>query len=214
MALENTSPEEQAVQQAEEVAGNKPEEEASQPEKESANSKKKIFSKGSKKEEELEKKIHELEEALSKQKDQFLRTAAEYDNYRKRSEREKAAVLEILPVEDNLERALAQKECSVEDLRKGVEMVQAQMKSCLEKLGVSEMGAEGESFDPAIHNAVMHIEDENLGENVIVQVLQKGYKIGEKVVRVDFLRMQAAEQIERNQMKTTTNIIRADSVWR
>ncbi|MFR8001812.1 MAG: nucleotide exchange factor GrpE [Hydrogeniiclostridium sp.] len=192
MAKENTSPEEQAVQQAEEVAGNKPEEEASQPEKESANSKKKIFSKGSKKEEELEKKIHELEEALSKQKDQFLRTAAEYDNYRKRSEREKAAVyadataaaiLEILPVEDNLERALAQKECSVEDLRKGVEMVQAQMKSCLEKLGVSEMGAEGESFDPAIHNAVMHIEDENLGENVIVQVLQKGYKIGEKVVR-------------------------------
>lgn len=190
--MENTSPEEQAVQQAEEVAGNKPEEEASQPEKESANSKKKIFSKGSKKEEELEKKIHELEEALSKQKDQFLRTAAEYDNYRKRSEREKAAVyadataaaiLEILPVEDNLERALAQKECSVEDLRKGVEMVQAQMKSCLEKLGVSEMGAEGESFDPAIHNAVMHIEDENLGENVIVQVLQKGYKIGEKVVR-------------------------------
>ena len=192
MAMENTSPEEQAVQQAEEVAGNKPEEEASQPEKESANSKKKIFSKGSKKEEELEKKIHKLEEALSKQKDQFLRTAAEYDNYRKRSEREKAAVyadataaaiLEILPVEDNLERALAQKECSVEDLRKGVEMVQAQMKSCLEKLGVSEMGAEGESFDPAIHNAVMHIEDENLGENVIVQVLQKGYKIGEKVVR-------------------------------
>lgn len=192
MAMENTSPEEQAVQQAEEVAGNKPEEEASQPEKESANSKKKIFSKGSKKEEELEKKIHELEEALSKQKDQFLRTAAEYDNYRKRSEREKAAVyadataaaiLEILPVEDNLERALAQKECSVEDLRKGVEMVQAQMKYCLEKLGVSEMGAEGESFDPAIHNAVMHIEDENLGENVIVQVLQKGYKIGEKVVR-------------------------------
>jgi molecular chaperone GrpE len=192
VAMENTSPEEQAVQQAEEVAGNKPEEEASQPEKESANSKKKIFSKGSKKEEELEKKIHELEEALSKQKDQFLRTAAEYDNYRKRSEREKAAVyadataaaiLEILPVEDNLERALAQKECSVEDLRKGVEMVQAQMKSCLEKLGVSEMGAEGESFDPAIHNAVMHIEDENLGENVIVQVLQKGYKIGEKVVR-------------------------------
>lgn len=192
MAMENTSPEEQAVQQAEEVAGNKPEEEASQPEKESANSKKKIFSKGSKKEEELEKKIHELEEALSKQKNQFLRTAAEYDNYRKRSEREKAAVyadataaaiLEILPVEDNLERALAQKECSVEDLRKGVEMVQAQMKSCLEKLGVSEMGAEGESFDPAIHNAVMHIEDENLGENVIVQVLQKGYKIGEKVVR-------------------------------
>lgn len=191
MAKENTAPEEQAVQQTEEAASQKAEK-AAQPEKENANPKKKIFSKGSKKEEELEKKLHELEDALSKQKDQFLRTAAEYDNYRKRSEREKAAlyadataaaVLEILPVEDNLERALAQKECTVEDLRKGVEMVQAQMKASLEKLGVSEMGAEGETFDPALHNAVMHIEDESLGENVIVQVFQKGYKIGDKVVR-------------------------------
>jgi molecular chaperone GrpE len=185
-------PENESVDQVNECPEKEAEAQDPAPEKETENTKKKGFSKASKKEQELEKKLHELEEALAKQKDQFLRTAAEYDNYRKRSEREKAAVyadataaaiLEILPVEDNLERALAQKECTVEDLRKGVEMVQAQMKACLEKLGVSEMGAEGETFDPAFHNAVMHLEDESLGENVIVQVFQKGYKLGDKVVR-------------------------------
>lgn len=140
----------------------------------------------------MQKKFEEAEEALKKQKDQFLRTAAEYDNYRKRTEREKAAiysdataaaVLEFLPVADNLERALEQQECSVEDLRKGVEMVQAQLKKALEKLGVSEMGAAGEAFNPELHNAVSHIDDENAAENVVAQVYQKGYKIGDKVVR-------------------------------
>lgn len=140
----------------------------------------------------MRKKLEEAEEALKKQKDQLLRTAAEYDNYRKRTEREKAAiysdataaaVLEFLPVADNLERALEQQECSVEDLRKGVEMVQAQLKKALEKLGVSEMGAAGEAFNPELHNAVSHIDDENAAENVVAQVYQKGYKIGDKVVR-------------------------------
>ena len=140
----------------------------------------------------MQKKLEEADEALKKQKDQFLRTAAEYDNYRKRTEREKAAiysdataaaVLEFLPVADNLERALEQQECSVEDLREGVEMVQAQLKKALEKLGVSEMGAAGEAFNPELHNAVSHIDDENAAENVVAQVYQKGYKIGDKVVR-------------------------------
>lgn len=142
--------------------------------------------------EEMQKKLDETEEALKKQKDQLLRTAAEYDNYRKRTEREKAAiysdataaaVLEFLPVADNLERALAQQECSVDDLRKGVEMVQTQLKKALEKLGVTEMGAEGEAFDPELHNAVSHIDDESAAENVVAQVYQKGYRIGDKVVR-------------------------------
>ena len=140
----------------------------------------------------MQKKLEEAEEALKKQKDQLLHTAAEYDNYRKRTEHEKAAiysdataaaVLEFLPVADNLERALEQQECSVEDLRKGVEMVQAQLKKALEKLGVSEMGAAGEAFNPELHNAVSHIDDENAAENVVAQVYQKGYKIGDKVVR-------------------------------
>ncbi len=90
---------------------------------------------------------------------------------------------EFLPVADNLERALEQQECSVEDLRKGVEMVQTQLKKALEKLGVSEMGAAGEAFNPELHNAVSHIDDENAAENVVAQVYQKGYKIGDKVVR-------------------------------
>ncbi|WP_050697031.1 nucleotide exchange factor GrpE [Anaeromassilibacillus senegalensis] len=142
--------------------------------------------------EEMQKKLDEAEAALKKQKDQLLRTAAEYDNFRKRTEREKAsiytdataaAVQEFLPVADNLERALAQQECSVEDLRKGVEMVQAQLMKALEKLGVAEMGAVGEAFNPDIHNAVSHIDDESADENVIAQVFQKGYKMGDKVVR-------------------------------
>lgn len=148
--------------------------------------------KKSKKEEELQKKLEETQAALEKQKDQFLRTAAEYDNYRKRSEREKtavyadataAAVKEILAVQDNLERALAQENASAADLHKGVEMVKNQMDAALSKLGVTAMGAAGEAFDPEMHNAVSHIEDEAQGENVISEVFQKGYKIGDKVIR-------------------------------
>lgn len=141
---------------------------------------------------ELEEKLKKAEEDLQAQKDRLLRTAAEYDNYRKRTEREKAAIyadatadtiLQILPVADNLERALAQEECSVEDLRKGVEMVNNQMLDALSKLGVAVIGMEGEPFNPDIHNAVSHIEDEKLGENVISSVFQKGYRLGEKIVR-------------------------------
>ncbi len=143
-------------------------------------------------EEEWQKKLDEAAAESAKLKDQLLRTAAEYDNFRKRSDREKKAiyadatadaVTELLGVADNLERALEQKECSTEDLRKGVEMVLNQMHAAFGKLNVTEMGAVGDAFDPAIHNAVSHIDDENLGENVISQVFQKGYRIGDKVVR-------------------------------
>jgi molecular chaperone GrpE len=136
--------------------------------------------------------LEKANEELNKQKDLLLRTAAEYDNYRKRTEREKAAiysdataaaVTEFLPVADNLARALEQKECSAEDLRKGVEMVMNQMDAALKKLGVTEMGQAGEAFNPDFHNAVSHIDDENAEENSIVQVFQKGYKINDKVVR-------------------------------
>ena len=84
---------------------------------------------------------------------------------------------------DNLERALAQQECSVEDLRKGVEMVNTQLLDALSKLGIAVVGMEGETFNPDFHNAVSHIEDEKLGENVISAVFQKGYRLGEKIVR-------------------------------
>lgn len=143
-------------------------------------------------EDSLEKKLQETEDRLAKQKDLMLRTAAEYDNYRKRTEREKAmvytdataaAVLEFLPVADNLARALEQQNCGSDDLRRGIEMVQKQMDDALAKLGVTEMGKEGDAFDPALHNAVSHVEDEKAGENTVVKVFQKGYRIGDRIVR-------------------------------
>lgn len=157
---------------------------SSKPDKEAEKSKKVA--------DELQKKVKQLTDDLETSKDRHLRTLAEYDNYRKRTEREKAAlygdataaaVNEILPVADNLERALAQEECSAEDLRKGVEMVNTQLQQALEKLGVKPMGEVGDEFNPDLHNAVSHIENEKLDENVISEVFQKGYIMGEKVVR-------------------------------
>lgn len=136
--------------------------------------------------------LEKAQAELKKQKDILLRTAAEYDNYRKRTEREKttayadataATVLEFLPVADNLARALSQKDCSIEDLRKGIEMVQKQMESALKKLGVEPMGKKGDPFDAEYHNAVSHIESDDLGENVIAEVFQPGYKLGDRIVR-------------------------------
>ncbi len=139
-----------------------------------------------------QKKLKATEEQLASQKNLLLRTAAEYDNYRKRTQREKEtvyadataeAVREFLSVQDNLERALKQKDCAADDLRKGIEMVCRQMGDALKKLGVTEMGSEGETFDPALHNAVSHVEDKDTGENTITKVFQKGYQIGGKVIR-------------------------------
>ncbi len=130
------------------------------------------------------------EEALIP-KEQFLRLAAEYDNYRKRTAREKEnlwteakadTVQAFLPVYDNLERALKQ-DTADEAYKKGVEMTMAQMKEVFAKLGVTEIEAQGQPFDPNLHNAVMHIEDENLGENTVAQVFQAGFMLGEKVIR-------------------------------
>ena len=131
------------------------------------------------------------QQALAQEHDSYLRLAAEYDNYRKRSQKEKESlytdirsetVEKFLPVYDNLERALAQ-ETQDAAFKKGVEMTMNQLVSVMEKLGVVSFGAAGEVFDPQLHNAVMHVEDETLGENVIAEVFQKGFKVGEKVVR-------------------------------
>ena len=134
-------------------------------------------------------------EALEKEKaalnDQYLRICAEYDNYRRRSQKEKdnlygeikaSTVLQFLPVYDNLERALKQ---GTEDeaYRKGVEMIMSQFNATLEKLGVKKIESLGQTFDPNKHNAVMHVDDESLGENVIVDVFQEGFTVGEKVIR-------------------------------
>ncbi len=134
--------------------------------------------------------IKELKEENDSLKDKLLRTIAEYDNFRKRTSKEKeniyteacADVLkEILPVLDNLERAISV-EGSAEDLKKGIELTINQFKSSFEKLGVEEIASDGE-FDPNFHNAVMHEEDENLGKNQVGEVFLKGYKKGNKVLR-------------------------------
>ncbi|MDD5952417.1 MAG: nucleotide exchange factor GrpE [Oscillospiraceae bacterium] len=142
------------------------------------------------------KKLQEELAAAQKQaadtKDQLLRVMAEYDNYRKRTDKEKAAiydhavkdaVAEILNVVDTMEMALAHKDCQEDDLRKGVELIDKNLKSALTKLKVEAIGAEGEPFDPELHQAVSHIENEELGENVIAQVYRKGYRIGDKIIR-------------------------------
>ena len=132
-----------------------------------------------------------LDEALKAQEDKFLRLAAEYDNYRKRTAKEKEALwtdikcdtaAAFLPVYDNLERAIKQ-ETADEAYKKGVEMTMNQLKEVFTKLGITEIPAQGETFDPKFHNAVMHIEDENLAENVVSQVFQAGFQCGEKVIR-------------------------------
>ena len=131
------------------------------------------------------------EKAIKAEQEKYMRLAAEYDNFRKRSQKEREALytdikadtlMKFLPVYDNLERALKQ-ETADEAYRKGVEMIMDQFKATMEKLGVTEIESEGQKFDPEKHNAVMHVDDENYGENEIVEVFQKGFKVGEKVIR-------------------------------
>ncbi len=150
---------------------------------------------GRKKESELKKKLEalkaETEAALAAEKDKYLRLAAEYDNYRRRSQKEKEnvysdgkadTVLQLLPVYDNLARAL-KAECSDPNFYKGVEMTMTQLLDIFAKLGVTPIEAEGQPFDPAEHNAVVHVEDESLGENLVVEEFQKGFKLNDKVIR-------------------------------
>lgn len=135
--------------------------------------------------------VEQLQQTIREKDDQYLRLLAEYDNYRKRSQKEKEnawttaradTIKELLPVYDNLERALKQETCD-EAYAKGVEMTMNQLKSVLEKLGVEEIPAQGQPFDPNFHNAVMHMEDEAFGENMVAEVFQAGFKLGEKVIR-------------------------------
>ena len=135
--------------------------------------------------------LEKLQKQLAEKEEQYLRLAAEYDNFRKRSQKEKEglyqgaksdAVSAFLPVYDNLERALKQ-ETVDEAYKKGVEMTMSGLKEILSKLGVEEIAALGETFDPALHNAVMHGEDENAGENTVVEVFQTGFRLGDKVIR-------------------------------
>lgn len=139
--------------------------------------------------------VEQMEQAvkqLETTKDQFARLAAEYDNYRKRTVKEKETlyqdakadtIREFLAVYDNLERAANAEGGGDDPHKKGLEMIFHQYQELLKKLGVTEIEAQGQPFDPERHEAVMHIEDENLGENMVAQVFQAGFLLGDKVIR-------------------------------
>lgn len=133
----------------------------------------------------------ELRTELAAEKDRYLRLAAEYDNYRKRSQKEREAlfldvkcetVSKLLPIYDNLIRALAAP-CSDEAFYKGVEMTMSQFMEVFDKLGIEKIPSLGETFNPEVHNAVMHVEDDSVGESTVVEEFQTGFILGEKVIR-------------------------------
>lgn len=168
-----------------------PEETAAKDEKGDKKSKK--DKKNAKKAEEVEEEVVQvqLSPEMAALTDKYLRVCAEYDNFRRRSQKEKESLycdikadtlLKFLPVYDNLVRALNQP-TEDEAYRKGVEMIMNQFVATMEKLGVEKIESLGHSFDPNFHNAVMHVDDEEKGENEIVEVFQEGFKIGDKVIR-------------------------------
>ena len=189
MSEDKKTPESQQEEEIKEEVKTQPEkaEETSAGKKEDKKASKKDSKPAEEKKEEQSSPAEELKGA----NDRYLRLLAEYDNYRKRSQKEKDSlyadiksdtVAKFLPVYDNLVRALAQ---STEDeaYRRGVEMIMTQFNTTLEKLGATRIESLGQKFDPSLHNAVMHVEDEEKGENEIVEVFQEGFMMGEKVIR-------------------------------
>ena len=181
------TPDEEKETQTPETAGQAPEQELEKKEK-PKKEKKKTYT--------LTQEQMEAAELAAKQleatKDQYTRLAAEYDNYRKRTTKEKETIYQdakldtikaFLAVYDNLERAMATEGDEESPHKKGLEMIFNQYKKILEDLGVTEIEAKGQTFDPNRHNAVMHIEDEQYGENEVVQVFQAGFMLGDKVLR-------------------------------
>ena len=152
----------------------------------------------SKKRDKSSEEFEKLQKELAEEKDKYLRLLAEYDNYRKRSQKERENIYadvrsdmieKFLPVYDNLERALKQATTD-EAYSRGVEMIMTQFREIMANAGVSEIEASaGTAFDPNIHNAVMHVEDESFGESVIVEEFQKGFKLGDKVLRCSVVKV-------------------------
>ncbi len=141
---------------------------------------------------EMLKKLDELQKDLKEQEERFLRLAAEYDNYRKRSEKDRISayndgkaktVAEILSIADCIERAIEASGDADAEYQKGLRMLSEQFDASLGRLGVESFGCVGDGFDPELHNAISHIESDEVGENVIAQIFQKGYKMGDKIIR-------------------------------
>lgn len=188
-AEENTEEVTVAEESAEPAA-----EEISAEEEKPARSEKKKYKKLEGELNEVKKALVEKDAALAEANDKFLRVCAEYDNFRKRSAKEREGIYadacaevltQILPILDNLERAAQYNSADLSEsaVGKGLEMVLKSFSETLEKLGVSEIEAQGKTFDPNLHNAVMHIDDEQYGECEVVEVLMKGYIKGDRVLR-------------------------------
>lgn len=149
-------------------------------------------------EETIEDKLLKAEEQVKEAQDKWLRQLAEFENFRKRTNQEKQGMYnngvrdtieKFLPVVDNFERAVAATEDKESSTYKGIEMILKQMLDVMKAMGVEEIPAEGEPFDPNIHAAVMHVEDESCDDNVVVEVFQKGYKHGDKVIRPSMVKV-------------------------
>ena len=187
MSEETKQPMEEQVPEVEETAQADPAPEA-EAEKKGKKKKEKGITFTREQVEQMELAVKQLDTV----KDQFVRLTAEYDNYRKRTTKEKDNIYQdakadtikaFLAVYDNLERAALSEGGEDSPHKKGLEMIFAQYKDILKSLGVEEIEAKGAACDPEMHNAVMHIDDENLGENVVAQVFQAGFKMGDKVIR-------------------------------
>lgn len=142
--------------------------------------------------EETKKALEEAKKSAAELNDKYLRLAAEYDNFRKRSQTERKSIYSdaiadalsgLLPIIDNLRYAAQYSGGDTEKVAAGVDMILSKLPDTLDKLGITSFGEPGEKFDPALHNAVMHVEDESLGEGEITDVLQTGYKYGDRVIR-------------------------------
>ena len=146
----------------------------------------------------MEEKLEEAQKQAKDNLDKYIRQLAEFENFRKRSNSEKTAmysngvrdtVEKLLPVIDNFERAVEAADDKEDQMYKGVEMILKQFMEILENLGVKEIPSKGEPFDPNVHSAVMHVDDESCDENVVVEVFQKGYTLGDKVIRPSMVKV-------------------------
>lgn len=147
---------------------------------------------------EVQKKLEAAEAEAAETKDKYLRTLAEYDNFRKRSAKEREGIYAdatadsvkgLLPLLDNLKQAQQYADGDPAKVAEGVKMILSSVPDILGKMGVTEFGQAGETFDPAIHNAVMHVEDEEHGEGEILEVFQSGYRMGDKIIRYAMVRV-------------------------
>lgn len=187
---ENTSPEQELVEETQNASKDEPKNTKADT-KEKGNERKGKAKRAKSKEPTLEQEVETLEARVQELEDKLLRVRAEYENYRKRTTKEKSeiypdataqAIGRFLPILDNFERSM-EYDCGTKEFKEGIDLIYKNFQDILNQLGVEAIGQRGEPFDPELHNAVMHCQDEELGENTISQVLQKGYKMGDRIIR-------------------------------